>query len=113
MPISISARFIFLLMLPRSCLACWPQPEAKKYITAYRMSAINRLDCLWQRVRCEVRADRGFHGPPLSDIARVSDGVCADAGCFAILKLREQFVLIGEFDSARDEVLPLNGKNRF
>ena len=74
------------------------KPEADKDIAAHRTIAIVTFDRIRQRIGGEVRADPGLYVTEQIDIARVANGVSADAEGAAVedVQLLSDVRLIGE-----------------
>src|SRR5579863_1625308 len=98
------------------------EPKTNEYIAAKRMAAVVRLDRVWERVSGEVCADACFDESEQRHVARVAEGISADAKRAAIEKVEvlldvrlasEQFVLVDQFGTARDKVLAGDRKNGF
>src|ERR1019366_8848195 len=96
------------------------EPKTNEYIAAKRMVAVVRLDRGWERVSGEVCADAGFDESEPRHVARVAEGIGADPKRAAIEKVEvlldirlagEQFVLVDQFGTARDEILAGDRKN--
>ena len=55
------------------------EPKTNEYIAAKRMAAIIRLDRVRERVGGEICADAGFDGSEQRHVARIAEGIGADA----------------------------------